>query len=336
MDFLPVEKYEQYLLNFFEKLYNKQNIIEKYNIFRDGIINSEGLIAGGSVAGAYTGFESHDLDIYIHMKNAKSFSLLMKCMELIQISSNLASPYDQSFFRKNNILARYTFANIYNIHGNSIDIMVVNDNIPLEKVVTNFDLTFCEVWWDGRVVKATNPTDLLNKKGILRKEYVKSLQVYLNVFIINRIKKYMKRGFQISYETEERHIEFMKQKKVLFSYEEWMVKKILNYILHNDFSKNTLKNLATFGLKEYTIKSVINSIENLPYGIISNKKRENIEKYIMYIIYVVHIKNSKNYLTAISEIFNIAIEKVEYQSKFCVDISFTDIFDDIKTNPSMW
>jgi len=33
-----------------------------------------------------------------------------------------------------------------------IDLMIISDDVKLVDVVTNFDLSFCEIWFDGQNV----------------------------------------------------------------------------------------------------------------------------------------------------------------------------------------
>ncbi len=55
--------------------------------------------------------------------------------------------------------------------GRQVDVIVVDDAVPLIDVVTNFDLSFCETWWDGSKVFATDPHGVRNKEGCLKPSY---------------------------------------------------------------------------------------------------------------------------------------------------------------------
>jgi hypothetical protein len=61
-------------------------------------------------------------------------------------------------------------------------------------VVQNFDLTFCQVWYDGDAVYATHPDHVKNKVGYLQGDYVK-LYLRKNHFLRRRVQKYRMRGF---------------------------------------------------------------------------------------------------------------------------------------------
>ena len=115
-----------------------------------------------------------------------------------------SSIYCQSFLRRNGIKAvhRYTYPNerpglrddFHN--GFHFDVMTIrNKHSPL-KVVNNFDLTFCQVWFDGVDCYATYPDHVNKKQGWVQKAYL-PLLFRGNHFIKDRIKKYKSRGYKI-------------------------------------------------------------------------------------------------------------------------------------------
>jgi hypothetical protein len=165
------------------------------------------------------------------------------------MSLHRAPAYDQSFFRKNNIIARchtimsdnafhnhqhgYRHRHFYNSNSYkkiAIDIMVIPDHIPLEKVVTNFDLTFCQVWWDGEKLESYDVDDVRNKSGSLNPDY---LQPYLeiNQFIIKRLYKYKNRGFQIKIDVSGVTENIVTKTEKTFDKEQWVLTSLVNYIL---------------------------------------------------------------------------------------------------------
>ena len=99
--------------------------------------------------------------------------------------------------------------------------------------MTNFDLTFCQVWYDGDTVRSTHPLDIINKQGTLQPEYQEAFHKYSNTFIVERIKKYTARGFKINVgNNAEYHIfELKPPKSYRISPEEWVVKKIYKYYI---------------------------------------------------------------------------------------------------------
>ena len=75
--------------------------------------------------------------------------------------------------------------------------MIVNPNVSLVSVVENFDLTFCQIYYDGSTVEAMHINDVKNKKGVLRDDYTETL-LRGNTFTLYRLSKYQSRGFSIT------------------------------------------------------------------------------------------------------------------------------------------
>ena len=204
-----------------------------FEVLNNAIIDTGALVAGGSLVSAYTGDIINDIDIYIHISRACELKdVLIRMKYKISSYSYVVPAYDQSFFRRNNILARFYFAN----RGGEpdIDLILISDSIPLRNVVANFDLSFCEIWYDGRTVEAVDPAGILAKRGVLKRDYVENLLVNFNKYTIDRMKKYIKRGFTITYENVNiSNINVQIYKKRITSPEEWVVSKIYNYIIFN-------------------------------------------------------------------------------------------------------
>lgn len=205
-----------------------QNIADKvkvpnFNVELNELLFSTGsVIAGGFVLGAIRGQLStkSDIDIYSPYESFKPiFDYLMKNGRYINI--NIASPYDSSFFQKNGILTRFNFilpadyyfkgygkkeaghlewpGGVINHHKGksvSVDLMVLVENRTILETVSNFDFTFCEVWYDGKTVNGTYLDDTLAGKGFLRKDYLPAFYAG-NVFTLKRYAKYLSRCYQI-------------------------------------------------------------------------------------------------------------------------------------------
>lgn len=138
-----------------------------------------------------------DVDFYVPCKSLVPFyaSFVPLFQSNIYVGYD-ASFYCRSFLRKNGIRTVYKCYRELPNEVLEMDIMAVrNRRSPLD-VVTNFDLSVCQVWYDGESVKATDPEHILNKVGYLQGEYVKT---YLqgNWFLEWRLSKYTKRGFKI-------------------------------------------------------------------------------------------------------------------------------------------
>jgi hypothetical protein len=71
-------------------------------------------------------------------------------------------------------------------------------------VIKAFDLTFCQVWYDGDKVYADYPEDVKNKIGSLEDSYTIPL-LNMNKFLVERYEKYTNRGFTIKINYPEEH-----------------------------------------------------------------------------------------------------------------------------------
>lgn len=155
------------------------------------LAETEAVIAGGFVLGSLLEFSSSDIDIYVH--HDKYIPILSFLREhATHPLTNVASPYDKSFFKRNGILIRVSFR----LNNVSVDLMITGRNVL--DVCSNFDLTFCQLWYNPMIgVGGTHIELALDKKGYLNKEYLPSL-LESNYFTVARMKKYTERGFLIS------------------------------------------------------------------------------------------------------------------------------------------
>lgn len=179
------------------------------------------IIAGGSVLQAYQDqavndavIKVQDIDIYVPVKTAKSFfdvfvrdpvvAILKpestRTEDKIREGSYKSALYCKSFLQKNGIRKVYNFIKGWFTQGSKtrveFDVMIVrNRRTPLQ-VVNNFDLTFCQTWFDGINIYASHPEDIRQKSGTLQGEYV-DLFLKGNKFLHKRIDKYGKRGYKV-------------------------------------------------------------------------------------------------------------------------------------------
>ena len=242
--FYARQEFTQNEVEKFENILKKRILL--FDEFKESIVRNKAIIAGGSVLSIFGNYPINDLDIYVNFSNAKE---LMKDLYVLGCSYDIttlhrAPAYDQSFFRKNNIIARFhTVMNdncfydrghiqIYGKKKIDIDIMLIPDNIPLENIVTNFDLTFCQVWWDGEKLNSYDIDDVRNKSGSLNPDYVKSY-LEMNQFIIKRLYKYKNRGFQIKIDISGVTENIVAKTKKTFEDERWLLTSVVNYILED-------------------------------------------------------------------------------------------------------
>lgn len=170
--------------------------------------DTKSLISGGFVLAACQPhregdvvFRTYDMDIYTSADSIQHFISEMVEIEPVfpaqRYRMRTASIYCSSFLRKNGIRKVYTFNRTYQ-HDKipSIDIMCVRNKRGPLAVVNNFDLTFCQVWFDGEHVYASHPDHIREKKGYMQKDYCQKL-LQGNRFLQARVMKYLRRGFQI-------------------------------------------------------------------------------------------------------------------------------------------
>lgn len=206
------------------------------------LIQSSGaLVAGGSVLCALHDLPIHDFDIYVHQSKAQTFLTSLCSFHMMSQSDYHSCPaYDDSFMRRNHIIGRFHLVTGYSRYGRrdqnvvprvTFDVMVIPDQIPLTSVVSHFDLTFCQVWWDGTRLDTTHVVDVRSKRGSLQSDYL-SMYMACNSFTCKRIQKYLKRGFHVHIDTShmagcsEIHLEpvIKKNEEVL---EHWMIQSVL-------------------------------------------------------------------------------------------------------------
>ena len=199
--------------------------------------DNQAIIAGGSVlAGINTNTKYDDIDIYVNLRNAQKFrnKLNKQYSNTTIFDAHIAPAYDQSFLIKNNILGRITFSNVSD--GGMGDIMIVSDDVTLESVVENFDLSFCKVWFDGKNILTNYPDDVQEKNGVLGVDYFKNL-LSGNLFTIRRIKKYTRRGYTVKLPNIKTKGFIMKKPiKTVISPSMWVVYKLIERLLqlYND------------------------------------------------------------------------------------------------------
>lgn len=213
----------------------------------------DGIIAGGSLTqGCFFIRDDEfvtDFDFYFPEKHMKKVMEYFSDIELGDgMTCNIMTEYDDSFLKKNGILYRF---GIVSKDFGRIDIMFTTRD-PRE-VAYNFDLSFCEVYYDGRHVYAKNFEDTLSRKGKLNAEYVDSLADG-NKFILNRIEKYVKRGFTINVENITFRQKIRNREIGDDRFEIWACKKFLtlNYSPYE---------IIDFNIKKFTYDELENTIE---------------------------------------------------------------------------
>lgn len=153
------------------------------------------VLAGGSVVSLFHDQGIHDLDFYVRSSSARRLlERLMREMHYFVVNTHVAPAYDQSFLRRNQIRSRIC---LHNNHDRPIDVMIIPDGVDPVEIISNFDLTFCQSWYNGDGFYSLCAEDLRRREGTLTAPYTEALLRYMNRFTLLRIQKYTERGFTI-------------------------------------------------------------------------------------------------------------------------------------------
>lgn len=197
-----IPQVEHALLKFFNKgVFNITNIVLLEKL-KNLLIDYGAIVSGGFILqaiGAFIDPLSVDIDIYVPTVHAREFRAELEAIfkpDNVLVTQASKSGQSSLFFKKNGIVSVSKY--IRNAPKyTEMDIIEVNsDRTPIH-VVKNFDLTFCENWYDGKMVYMTYPEHVKTKSGFLENHYLHILFAR-NPVLLGRMKKYIKRGFKIS------------------------------------------------------------------------------------------------------------------------------------------
>ena len=187
---------------------------EQFDELCKALIAHRALIAGGFILQAVVPqgqrdrtnefiYNKGDIDIYVPIKETPLFIEKIFTPAIFgtphQFKGVLATLYCRSFLRRNGIRDVKTYRLKDSEDSIQIDLMSVRNRRSPIQVVSNFDLTFCQIWFDGESVYATHPEHIETRSGLLQNDYVETYATG-NEFLRNRIKKYKKRGFIINFD----------------------------------------------------------------------------------------------------------------------------------------
>ena len=253
-----LEEFARYITDNADQSIDNETVANVSNELNAVLQEYGALVAGGFLTRcadiAQNGFEGEnrrsimegaDIDIYVPCDNLeKMVTSFFSNVDKFEINrTNTVKAYDQSFFRKNNIMQRfhYRIPNrlITRVDGRytrpkSIDIMSIKQGVSPLNVVQNFDLTFCEIWYDGRSINATNLADAAQQKGLLRSDYVKALLNFNNRFIRDRLIRYRARGYKITFQLDNMSnvpLATVKSRKSISDMQTWLYLAIYNSII---------------------------------------------------------------------------------------------------------
>lgn len=180
-------RYEDFLLAKFGE--------EKFKEFKSILSETGAMIAGGSVlhylinkTEEYTG----DIDIYVNIKNAEEIrNFLANLPNTLIEKSRTINRYNKNFLQINKINTIVKFKS----DEDSFDLMYIRNSKSVEDVVTNFDFTCCQTYYDGKSVKTTDLELTLKMKYKITKDFAK---FYKNPdkYGKRRLDKYKDKGFR--------------------------------------------------------------------------------------------------------------------------------------------
>jgi hypothetical protein len=194
------EKYESFLLNKFGE--------EKFKEFKDILLETGAMIAGGSVL-HYLMYEnkkySGDIDIYVNIKNAEKIrNFLSNLPDAYIDKSRTVNKYNKTFLQINKIKTIVKFKSEskesssrpdLKSEDDSFDLMYIRNSKSVEDVVTNFDFTCCQTYYDGKTVKTTHLELTLCNEYIITKDFVKFYKTP-DKYGKRRVDKYTAKGFK--------------------------------------------------------------------------------------------------------------------------------------------
>jgi hypothetical protein len=221
---------------------------ENLKIFNTLLRETGAVLAGGSVLSAVINHPVRDYDVYVPNKNASKF--IEGLMPLIYMSEEFkkegncriiqASSYCESFLRKNGIRRIHTFGANVKQFGMQldapIDIMAVRNRRKVLDVVTNFDLTFCQVWYDGTSIYASHPEHIRTRVGYLQGDYI-PLFIMGNRFLRHRVAKYTNTTYTIIDGYGKERL-YTREENALFKVK---INYLNDFIIDNNFSSENRK-----------------------------------------------------------------------------------------------
>ena len=312
----------------------KKNFFEK---FSKALSDTGALHAGGSLTVIAITTQKHiksliqdikkgkiDLDIYVDANNYNT--MLNVFIDIgFKIEKTVGTPaYDASFMRENQIITRVCLKKEKLL----VDLMIVhnkNGKTPLD-VVQNFDLTCCEVWFDGKRCNASNFDDFKQKPvemtagGLIdniaystipetqsprpgtdkearvttmRPQYV-SKYISGNKFLHKRVRKYETRGFVIKFQSKQDiyYITRMKGRKNITNTTEFLLSKLYAHV----FTKKQIVQLVEASLENEWPFQTVNEL----------KEFLNIDEFTKFIEKIRGILHQTNQISSMG--FSVALD----------------------------
>jgi hypothetical protein len=254
---------ETFPAHFFTNSLTESMGLDKAVQFSQILQHHGAVAAGGGVLRSYAPFDlkhEQDIDVYVNFSRGNELYTVLYELGYKTNVSFYAPAYDQSFFRKNNILRRTSF---YKQGTPPIDVMVVSDEVNVLTVVNNFDLDICEIWFDGVNVYTYNAEAIKTRVATLKPDYVLHYLVNHNSFTIKRMNKYISRGFNLKYVIPQGGVIDVQdtKNKTISSPEEWVVMTIMNYYSTTFQNPDKFDFFFTYPIKELKFENLLNILQ---------------------------------------------------------------------------
>jgi len=177
----------------------------KYEPFVKILKECNAVISGSSVLKSCLDkpFYSNDFDIYVRIEDSVPLLNFIFGAQFKSYKKATFGRYCPTFLNSNGIRTIYHNDND-NCFKSSVDVMTIRNSMTPVDVVKRFDLTFCQVWYDGEWVYTEYPEDIKSKIGYLRGDYMKPF-LNNNKFLVARYEKYTNRGFTIKMNFPDEH-----------------------------------------------------------------------------------------------------------------------------------
>ncbi len=219
-------------------LINMENFFKKYKIFMKKMMTRQGLKfkkfaailkecnalhAGGSLTSIMTVEKKEvrelvkeflfgkELDLYVSIHDDNHMQLLGSLLYMgFKIYQATGTLEYGSVMKQNQIVGRIRMhrqlflGELPECYTMRIDVMIIhnrNNKYPLD-VVQNFDLTCCEIWFDGEKTECSDINVFKTRIAPMRPIYIKE---YMNgnKFLQSKVRKYMQMGWRIKIATPD-------------------------------------------------------------------------------------------------------------------------------------
>lgn len=225
----------------FRKEFEKSGIAHKFETWLSVIKEADAFVAGGAIVAVFGDFDVDGFDIYVHFANAEK--LIREIMSLGFRIQRVTECGLCGLFGNPHILMKVemelTSAEM------QMNFFVFADDIESRSVIAEFDLSFCQSWWDGDHTYSFDPDGLRKKHGLLNIKHRCLLYRDFDLALIERIHKYKKRGFVINlFDDGHQTIDSLMKSENDYehSHEEWAVftfaDQVVNYFLNCQYEND--------------------------------------------------------------------------------------------------